>query len=91
MDKFGIFKLLNSFLNFYNQPKGENSQQSDNSNLNLDQLFSNLNLNNAQKEKQNTPLPQTKKPHVPLQNAMLGTLNTHDQFVKRVKEKNGVK
>ena len=89
MDKFGIFKLLNSFFNFYEQSK-ENS-------LDLSPPLSVENLlstpsNNQVKSTEKTQAPeQNKAPLPPLQSSMLYTMTNHDEFVKRVKEKHGNK
>ena len=89
MDKFGIFKLLNSFFNFYEQSK-ENS--TDNSPpFNVENLFSSL-KDNQQKSTENTPsVDREKTPLAPLQSSMLYTMSSHDEFVKRVKERHGDK
>ena len=97
MDKFGIFNLLNSFLNF-NNAKNEQNPKNENSNTasetqplaqGLANLFSSLNGNpNAQKTtSQPQQAQQPKPPVMPLQNSMLSTMNSHDEFVKRVKRK----
>ncbi len=103
MDKFGIFKLLNSFLNFYGQSKGNDSQQKSNENINFSDLLKGLNLGNSatnptangkdnggqQNANQKPAVNSTRERNAPpLQSSMLYTLNSHDQFVKRVKEKN---
>ncbi len=79
MDKFGIFNLINSFFNFYEK----NKSGADEKNVEeTPSLFSNV----------SAPAPQTekkKKPAPPLQSTMLYTMNSHDQFIRRVKEKHG--
>ena len=83
MDKFGIFKLLNSFFNFYEQNKSDSpSEAGDTSPINLANLFGEKPQNAAQK-----PTPQRTAPP-PLQSSMLSTINSHDELVKRVKSKN---
>lgn len=90
MDKFGILKLLNSFFDFYRQKSSDlNSKEQKQDGQNAD-LFSNL-LNNLSQKKE---VPQNKQetnvstaPH-PLQADMLNTINSHDAFINRVKQKN---
>jgi len=83
MDKFGIFKLLNSFFNFYEQNKGVSSSKADSTPpLNLANLFGEKPQNAEQK-----PTPQRTAPP-PLQSSMLSIINSHDEFVKRVQTKN---
>ena len=87
MDKFGFFKLLNSFLtpsNAENQPQNEKSNDVNNV---LSDLISSLNKENSQPNapKNQTP-PENKNlnpPH-PLQSLMLSTMSSHDEFIKRV-------
>ena len=93
MDKFGIFNLLNSFLNFSNNQTENKSEQNDTSanknSPNLKDLLSPLSsLLNGEKKEQ----PSIKKERVtiPLQAGMLSTLKTHDEFIKRVKQNNKV-
>ncbi len=79
MDKFGIFKLLNSFLDFY----GKNSNESSSP---LSSLFKGF---SPPKERENAPsTPQNdlkqKKESAPLQQQMLSTMRSHDEVVKRV-------
>ena len=93
MDKFGIFKLLNSFFNFYNQSSATKQQQESASNPSLTDFISSFLNNNASNVK-NQPAPNqlvknqpAQKAPPPLQSSMLGVMNSHDQFIKRVKEK----
>lgn len=79
MDKFGIFKLLNSFLDFYGKNSSENSSP-------LSSLFKGF---SPPKERENVPpAPQNdlkqKKENAPLQQQMLSTMRSHDEVVKRV-------
>lgn len=77
MDKFGVFNLLNSLLTFYEKKKNENpvdvADKSENGEQNL---------------RSENSLPSDKKISAPLQKNMLGTLSSHDAFIKRVKERN---
>ncbi len=100
MDKFGIFNLLNSFLNFSNStgteketsPTPQNAQKSGNILSTLTEL---LNKNALGNSSQNTPAPakniQAETPPLPLQSQMISTMNSHDDFIKRVKDKNARK
>lgn len=76
MDKFGIFKLLNSFLDNYKN-QATNTTAPDTLLNGIETLFP---------KKSNPPKPSD--PPYPLQKNMLSTMQSHDQFVKRVKEKN---
>ena len=87
MDKFGIFKLLNSFFDFYKQ---RSSEQNGNLPENPLSLFSapatNSSVQSPPPQKQesgNTEKVKEKKP--PLQSEMLFTIKNHDDIVKRVK------
>jgi hypothetical protein len=86
MDKFGIFNLLNSFFSLNRQK----SQSTDNENnkTSLDSILSTLtnSLKNNTPNKEEPPKKQA--PFAPLQSSMLSTMSSHDQFIKRVKEKN---
>ena len=104
MDKFGIFKLLNSFYNFYEKnkqsapsEKAAGSNASDNSSANSSGNFlSNLNFpffggqNTQKKEENNKGTINTVNAvnKVPLQRSMLSTMSSHDDFVKRVMKNN---
>lgn len=90
MDKFGIFKLVNSFFNFYNQSKNQSDSSTESNSNPLDALLKNFSapkqqVENDKEHKNNMP------PKVPLQSQMLSTIAYHDQVVKRVKEKTTVK
>ena len=81
MDKFGIFNLLNSLLSKNSSEISDNSQQ----NSGVENFLSSLISPKKQPEKSNA----TKiSPPSPLQSSMLGTISSHDAFIKRVKEKN---
>ena len=95
MDKFGIFKLLNSFLNLYEQNKSSSGNSSEN-NVLSNLLSSLAPQNNLEKPNNFKPVEKmsstatntsTKKSLPPLQNSMLATMTSHDEFVKRVKQK----
>lgn len=75
MDKFGIFNLLSSLLNGNNT----NSDTAATDNLNNLQPFSD---NNAEEK-----AAKARATFPPLQNSMLLTMKSHDEFVKRVKAK----
>ena len=79
MDKFGIFKLLNSFFDFYNKNSDKTSSP-------LSSLFKSATVPT---EKENSPpRSENKSPNrtanAPLQQQMLSTMRSHDEVVKRV-------
>ncbi len=91
MDKFGIFNLLNSFFPLNSQKNEHSSTSSGLAGNLLSSLGKNLftptetlsnDKQNLKKEnaKHNVPLP--------LQQSMLSTINSHDEIVKRVNQKN---
>ena len=90
MDKFGIFNLLNSFLGLYD--KSQNAAKNEND--------TQPTVSSAASSPKNEPTaPQSasqKNPHStsraapPLQAGMLTVMRSHDEFIKRVKEKNKV-
>ena len=94
MDKFGIFKLLNSFFNFYEQSKSNSSTQENKNSGGFSDFLSAFNSQQNQPQTQNVsaPNPAEKKPAErvlpPLQTSMLSTMNSHDEFIKRVKNRN---
>ena len=98
MDKFGFFKLLNSFLTPSAQQNAENDGKSDSkidgkTDL-LSSLLNSLSEQYSKKEpdfnsKPSAPqVPVQPTPQPPLQAGMLKTMNSHDDFIKRVKSKN---
>ena len=89
MDKFGIFKLLNSFLSKNSQGETKDTSSSDGFNDAIGNLFSSLSTNKTNAPTELKQPPATKAP--PLQSSMLSTLNNHDAFIKRVKERNRLK
>lgn len=76
MDKFGIFNILSSFLGQSFKNSGENS--ADYSYSAPPSLAENSESTTAEKR---ATLP-------PLQHSMLKTMQSHDEFVKRVRAKN---
>ena len=94
MDKFGIFNLLNSFFPLSGQ-KNQTSTINERASGFASSLISSLGNGLLQASKthantlQNTPKESpNKNVPLPLQHNMLLTINSHDEFVKRVKEKN---
>ena len=81
MDKFGIFKLLNSFFNFYEQNKSRANVPPPDEKKDISDLISSLLPTKNEKQP-----PNQKKSSAPLQNSMLATMTSHDQFIKRVKQ-----
>ena len=95
MDKFGIFNLLNSLINLNGSKTTETTSSSNELSPTLQNFITALKGNNSmdtasvnnQSSKSNTPPPATmSKP--PLQSAMLSTMRSHDEFIKRVKTNN---
>ncbi|MBO7344680.1 MAG: hypothetical protein J6U92_01935 [Clostridia bacterium] len=103
MDKFGIFNLINSFLNFSNANQTETNsattlEKQPSSNNILSTLTELINKNSGANGTSQTPPTSTPKSQketlkapLPLQSQMLSTMNSHDDFIKRVKEKNARK
>ena len=95
MDKFGIFNILNSFFSKNNnqsqQTDSVSPEKSNGQNDFLGGLLSSLtNSNQAQQSSAKPQKPQatTKEtPPLPLQAQMLSTMRSHDDFIKRVKQK----
>ncbi len=96
MDKFGIFNLLNSFLNFSNNDTQNKTAQTDNNSDKNSPSFKDLlsvlspSLNNENKEQHPIKKDGKKLSSPPLQLGMLNTLKSHDDFIKRVKQNNKV-
>ena len=83
MDKFGIFNLLNSFAKQYLDNKSQNNQPKT-TNSNAEFSAENVTDKNAQLQKnQNAPF---EAPYPPLQNGMISTMKSHDEFIKRVQK-----
>lgn len=102
MDKFGVFRLLNSFLDFYSKSKSsENFSAEDNKNrknADLSGVISSLfgGSSSAKNGATHNPVSasaqkngEVKNVKVPLQNSMLSVMRSHDSAVKRIREKNG--
>ncbi len=94
MDKFGIFNLLNSFLNLSGDKDSQNSQSPAQSSATPNDFLSGL-LNNLNNPTNNQPANQNekeitapRKPLAPLQRKMLSTMSTHDQIINRINDKN---
>ena len=81
VDKFGIFKLINSFYNFYQENKDSFPKPTP------------QDKPPAKPDNHTTKTPETatKKPFNPLQSSMINTMNSHDNFVKRVLTQSGIK
>lgn len=76
MDKFGIFNILSSLFGTPLTGKSENSEG-----LPPAETFT--------KDRQSEQAKQRAELK-PLQNSMLSTIKSHDDFVKRVRAKNGI-
>lgn len=77
MDKFGIFNVLNSFLNGF---AGNNREEAASAEKSPDEQKPRKDGSSADRAKPIAP---------PLQSSMLNVLNSHDAFIRRVREKNG--
>lgn len=98
MDKFGVFNLLNSFLNFYSEKYSEKTDLKNggktgkNSDLlnSLSSLLSKKESGNTAsdgiKAKPKTSEPKTNETKItPLYNPMLAAMKTHERAVKRIR------
>jgi hypothetical protein len=84
LDKFGIFKLLTSFYDFYQKNKSsisnnKNGESSSPLPFNLDFLKAKPQENQMDKE-------PAKKTNQSLYLSMINTISSHDKIVKRVTE-----
>lgn len=80
MDKFGIFKLLNSFYNFYENNKNSFPPTDKENNTASPLSFLVPKPVRSEPEKEKRPSP------TPLQINMLSTINSHDAIVRRVQK-----
>ncbi len=91
MDKFGIFNLLNSFLNLSSNTssaQGENKDEQSSAPKDLlSGLFSGLKNNSSEPTTKTSPSNEQGARATPLQRQMLSTIATHDQIIKRVNNK----
>lgn len=88
MDKFGIFKLLSSFFNFYEQSKNQKTEQDSPNNDLIENILSQFKPKDMPKKDYEVKKPENKNTTVPLQSSMLYTMQAHDKFIDRVKSKN---
>lgn len=77
MEKFGIFNVLSSLLGSFGAAKGEKTPDPAYSSP---QNFS---------DKPEITAAEKRASFAPLQNSMLSTMKNHEEFVKRVRAKNG--
>lgn len=77
MDKFGVFNLINSFLNYYNNSNSSEKTKTDSDPKPLEKTLGSL-FNSKKPEK--IEKPNSLPPIKGLYNAM----SSHDEFVKRV-------
>ena len=84
MDKFGIFNILNSLLS----SKSDNTAQNPPTSTDANNLLSSLLSPKKQEEPPKKPQPTS---FAPIQSSMLSTMNSHDEFIKRVMTKNDKK
>ena len=96
MDKFGIFNLLNSLATLNNKTGTSIKDTQSDSPSFVQSLMSALSNNVAQPSTQpkqaqteQSRSPQERASQPPLQYAMLSTMRSHDEFIKRVNSKEG--
>ncbi len=87
MDKFGIFNLLSSLANASAPKNDASSDQKNNPPLDFSGMINSL-LSTKKDTPTTPPKNQPPKEFMPLQRSMLGVMTSHDEFIKRVKEKN---
>ena len=96
MDKFGIFKLLNSFFDFYvaNKTVGKdvdvNNRKGNSSDIlnSLSSLLTGKNDKGKTEKLSEEPIGKNTQ-NAPLQNSMLSVMKNHEQTVKRIRDKAG--
>ena len=98
MDKFGIFKLLGSFMDFYTKNKNsafsgeETPAQNGEKGINtlgdvLSAVIGKSKNADAGFSAKPNPRDLPKPPRAPLQNSMLYVMKRHDDIVNRIKRK----
>lgn len=80
MDKFGIFNILSSLI-------GNTGVEKDDGNRNFSDGAATQNLQ-SENAKTDADVAQMRASFKPLQNSMLSAMKNHDEFVKRVRDKN---
>lgn len=89
MDKFGIFKLLNSFFNFYEQNKTSDGAHKNDSENSIGKLFSVFQPTASPTPPKNARSSAEKRASLPpLQASMLDVMSSHDRFINRVRKNN---
>ena len=93
MDKFGIFNLLNSFLNLSSPQNVGNSNPNQVENPPEQNVLGNLlsAINGKPTPPEQKTQTAVEPKNTPLTLNMLSTIHAHDQHVKRVQSKNAVK
>ncbi len=88
MDKFGIFNLINSFLDYYENKK-ETPKKDDPTPQNENPIFKKTNTEKGTTQQNSKPDTVTKSHNKsPLINSLISTINLHDKFVERVYKNN---
>ena len=80
MEKFGIFNILSSLLGNSNALNGQKNDQNSYPSINFSRSEQSNGSENSVAEKRAT--------FAPLQNSMLSTMRSHEEFVKRVRAQN---
>ena len=88
MDNFGIFKLLNSLFNFYQENKGQEKNNYENSN---GEVFYQNSKSTPINPKEKNATTESRLASPPLQSKMLFTMQNHQEIVQRVTSKNMAK
>ena len=87
MDKFGIFNLLNSFLGLYDKSQNAVKNENDTQPTVSSAASSPKNEPTAPQSASQKNTHSTSRVAPPLQAGMLTVMRSHDEFIKRVKEK----
>jgi hypothetical protein len=85
LDKFGIFKLLSSFYDFYQKNKS-NEKKEENQNTSSLAPF-NLGFLSPKPKVENQAVETPKSNNRSLYLSMVNTISSHDKIVKRVTDK----
>ena len=92
MDKFGIFKLLGSFMDFY--AKNKPADEKPNRNGTLGDVFYSIlgnrkdyGVKNPLSDDTDKTVPQSPQSPPPLNRAMLDAIKHHDETVNRLRKK----
>lgn len=93
MDKFGVFRLLTSFYDYYMKNKAKSNDSG--GVTDIGNIFKDI----PKKETVQNPVPNktdgktapTAKDTAPLKNTLLSAMQNHDRFIERVRKENNIK